>query len=228
VPDIWYLLDDRGRMGPFSHAELVDTLATYPNSQEVLVKRNEQVPWRRAGDFPELRIDRKALVNIRTPAFENIIPHRPIDGSLAEPEIGRQSAAKRWVKIGAVVGLIIGIINVLSQLSEGRLQNSNFAYLLAIIVFSACICGAIAFVVGAIADWMSRPKNVFKSSVGIPSTKPAARWNFIGAHWRGQLPLWVSYWVINFLVSIAVGVLAVVIDVIFQTKSGYDPILSFG
>ena len=37
------------------------------------------------------------------------------------------------------------------------------------------------------------------SSVGAPSAgTPLRRGNFITRHWRGELPLWVSYWVIGF------------------------------
>jgi GYF domain 2 len=222
VSEVWFLLDDRGRMGPFTYTELTQTVATYPDPAEVLVKREGQKSWQRAGDI-------SGLLEKSTPIAPEIkiekIVHEPVD----PPSTGakRLPAAQRWVKWGAILGFIIGAINVFTELSDGKLQRDNGAYLLAIVIGSACVVAAIAAVGGAIADWMSRPKKLISNLTVSDSVRTGSHWNIVTAHWRGEFPLWISYWVINFCVSIAATVVVVLVVAAFEPKSGYDPVLGF-
>ena len=55
-------------------------------------------------------------------------------------------------------------------------------------------------------------------------TKPAARsLNVIAMNWRGEYPLWVSYWVFNFLGLLAIGALGIGIAAAFSSELGYNP-----
>src|SRR4051812_42188610 len=54
------------------------------------------------------------------------------------------------------------------------------------------------------------------SPVAMPT--PTRRWNFIVRHWRGDLPLWVSFWIVTVLGSLPVCVPIFVAG----TMLGYD------
>jgi hypothetical protein len=43
-----------------------------------------------------------------------------------------------------------------------------------------------------------REQEAMTASDAVPADAPRPRGNFIARHWRGELPLWVSYWVIGF------------------------------
>jgi hypothetical protein len=53
--------------------------------------------------------------------------------------------------------------------------------------------------------------------------------NFIVKNWRGELPLWKSYWIAGFAGSLALGVLAAVVVAVISAISGgdYDPLAIF-
>jgi hypothetical protein len=54
VPDVWYYVDQRGKVGPLSLEELKRTLVTHPNASDVLVWARHLPDWYRAADVPEL------------------------------------------------------------------------------------------------------------------------------------------------------------------------------
>lgn len=51
--------------------------------------------------------------------------------------------------------------------------------------------------------------------------------NIIARHWRGELPLWLSYWGIGFLGNIGVAIALPAIAIAFKTESGYYPLAIF-
>ena len=53
--------------------------------------------------------------------------------------------------------------------------------------------------------------------------------NFTVKNWRGELPLWKSYWIAGFAGSLALGVLAAVVVAVISAISGadYDPLAIF-
>jgi hypothetical protein len=67
-----------------------------------------------------------------------------------------------------------------------------------------------------------------------PATSPdqalstaAGRGNFIVRHWRGELPLWISYWIVNFVGNVCAVVVTVLIAACFAAESGYYPLSVF-
>lgn len=60
-----------------------------------------------------------------------------------------------------------------------------------------------------------------------PSPPPAAEWNIVARHWRGLLPLWVSYWVINLVVGVSSALIVASIIAVFRFDDGYEPTLNF-
>jgi hypothetical protein len=59
-----------------------------------------------------------------------------------------------------------------------------------------------------------------------PLAKPRFN-NFIARHWRGELPLWVSYWIIAFLANIAAVLFVIFVTGALSAESGYNPIRIF-
>jgi hypothetical protein len=53
--------------------------------------------------------------------------------------------------------------------------------------------------------------------------KRAARFNFIARNWRGELPLWVSYWIFGWLDRMAFLLLAGVVAVWLAPGTGFGP-----
>jgi hypothetical protein len=53
--------------------------------------------------------------------------------------------------------------------------------------------------------------------------------NFIVKNWRGELPLWKSYWIAGFAGSLVLGVLAAIVVAVISEISGadYDPLAIF-
>lgn len=51
--------------------------------------------------------------------------------------------------------------------------------------------------------------------------------NFIAKNWRGEFPLWVSYWVFGFLGNIVVGLIALLATAFFSVNTGYEPLAIF-
>jgi hypothetical protein len=48
--------------------------------------------------------------------------------------------------------------------------------------------------------------------------------NFVAQHWRGEYPLWVSYWVIGFFCSVLAVVVVALVGAYSEGKAGYSPI----
>ncbi|WP_441967017.1 hypothetical protein [Microvirga sp. 2MCAF38] len=48
--------------------------------------------------------------------------------------------------------------------------------------------------------------------------------NFIARHWRGEFPLWVSYWIFGFVANIACLAFATLIGAALSHANGYNPI----
>jgi hypothetical protein len=47
--------------------------------------------------------------------------------------------------------------------------------------------------------------------------------NYVARNWRGELPLWVSYWVCGFLGNVIIGLIALVAVGAFSVNAGYEP-----
>ncbi|HTI87169.1 MAG TPA: hypothetical protein VL966_11235 [Alphaproteobacteria bacterium] len=61
-----------------------------------------------------------------------------------------------------------------------------------------------------------------------PSSPSAfARWNFVVRHWRGELPLVISYWIIDVFGSFVAVSLAPAVNRLFDLNGAYDPLKIF-
>ena len=56
---------------------------------------------------------------------------------------------------------------------------------------------------------------------------PPDRQNIVARHWRGDLPLWASYWLVVWLGNILFAALGILIAKAFRPESGYNPLNVF-
>jgi hypothetical protein len=217
MSEAWFVLDDRGRIGPLTLGQLIDTLETYPDRDEVFVKRDGQKSWHRAADIPDLTQIGKPSIPAR--AFPTInADFRP------NPVSSAQAFRWHWLRYGAVVGLILGGLNL--ALFHQPNGNNVVSYIFGYLIGSAALCAVIGFLTGAARDFQSRRPSP-KPSISEPEGGSRNRLNVISMHWHGRYPLWISYWVINVIGSIAAVVIAALIAAALTPKSGYDPLAVF-
>jgi hypothetical protein len=67
-----------------------------------------------------------------------------------------------------------------------------------------------------------------ESRIGLSESKHTSRYNnFIAKNWRGEYPLWLTYWIFNFLGSvILLAIVSVAVEVLFA-NSAYEPRSAF-
>lgn len=217
MSDAWYVLDERGRLGPFTKENLLFTLNTFQDPPEVLVKREFDKNYRRAGDIEELQPRTVAMPPTQ------IISHLTKEPVLTPELTG--SAMFRWAKKGAAVGLVLGILAGLAQLTKGIPNGISVAYEIGQFIGYVLICSFLGFFAGAIRDFFKRSSASPVISADIPER--VRSWNVIKMHWRGQYPLWVSYWVISFFVSIIAAAFVGAVASVFTISSGYQPVHIF-
>lgn len=71
-------------------------------------------------------------------------------------------------------------------------------------------------------------KEIVDSISPAKPTKNKRRYgNFVARHWRGELPLWVSYWIVGFLGNVLVGLVAISVGSALATIQ-YQPLPIFG
>jgi hypothetical protein len=142
-----------------------------------------------------------------------------------EPKPQRKSRKARWLKIGAIIGFVYSLIAIAAGLPSQQDAFFLGGYILSGVVFF----GFVGFIAGVIADLSHRPaKSGSPSRKSISAVAPViGHSNFIVRHWRGELPLWVSYWVINFLGNFCVVAIPILIAAVFASRSGYYPISIF-
>ena len=100
----------------------------------------------------------------------------------------------------------------------------NSAYLIGYLSGATAIAWLIAFVLGVIVDFLVRSST---SDVGPSEEANIKGKNFVVRHWRGELKLWVSYWVIAFIGNILAAVLIKSIGAILKVDDGYNPLNIF-
>src|SRR5438093_933966 len=104
-----------------------------------------------------------------------------------------------------VIGAIIGLVYALVQVATGHASQQDAFFLGGYILGGVGFFGLVGFISGVFAYLIharskagSAPSPERAVSAAEPVSAPS-HGNFIVHHWRGELPLWVSYWVINFL-----------------------------
>jgi hypothetical protein len=122
----------------------------------------------------------------------------------------------RWPIYGALAGVLIFAFHLAFGPRSSpfdRLEGVRLYFaVLAVLGAGALLGVVIGFIVGALCDFnrLTPGEEVAARSIVSEQQKNAkARFNnVIARHWRGELPLWVSYWVIVFLPPFILGLLS--------------------
>ena len=211
----WYVHDPRGQHGPFRSTELRHQLSGYPNTEGVFVWRQGFQEWIPAADI-----------------FD------PVGGSIAA-NIKESQVKARWSLYGAILGLALCAADFLfewrgkkSVVWQGDAAE-NIGYILGTVGTAA----ALFFVAGAIKDHFSSRKNArskldpttFAAAENTPPSKASNRrfTNFVARNWRGEFPLWVTYWVFGLVGNIAILAVTLALASINPSQSVFRPISVF-
>ena len=172
-------------------------------------------------------VSRKTYLNyaalLRPPCHRSPFVNSTPAPTVAKPQ--RKSRKVRWLKIGAIIGLVYGFVCIAAGLPS---EQGGF-FLTGYILGQVGLVGFVGFIAGVVADLI----NGRKKAERLPSPEGAApaeqgiapgRSNFIARHWQGALPLWMSYWVINFLGNLCGIAVPILIAALFASKSGYYPL----
>jgi hypothetical protein len=100
---------------------------------------------------------------------------------------------------------------------------SDPAFLVGYVLGGVLMCSLIGLMAGAIAD-KSRAKRQAQAAEGAP---PSGGGNVVARHWRGDLPLWASYWLVVWLGNIVFATVGIFIARAFRPESGYNPLNIF-
>jgi hypothetical protein len=209
----WYVFDGASQRGPMSHADVVEFLRGFADSDVVSVWRPGLDGWKRASHL-----------------FDIEAPTRLIS---APEEVSRK---RRYSLYGMYVGLSVVFCDYLFEWRgpqfkpwEGSGLGENVGHIIGAVATSVVL----AFIIGGVVDfWTGRSR---RKSVLDPSTfeepeiipevplDPNRRNNFIARYWRGEYSLGVSYWLFGLIGNIAVSVIVAGIVSLFRTERGYEP-----
>ena len=250
MPD-WYVYDDGAEIGPIGQNAVIAYLHM-KDPDCVHVWCEDLDTWMRPRDVPELAAalpPRPAAPAFSEPALSQPAPSETGPsgtGPSGATEIAVRDMTSRppatcartkdtrpagasagykyvWSQTGALAGLIVGGAVLLLELAGVRIEA--WGPLLDLGHLSACVGVAafVGFIAGAIRDACNG--NVARKR---RSREPAAGkdpWsgNILAAHWRGELPLWVSFWVIGIAANFVIAAIPSLAVAVFEADRGYKP-----
>jgi GYF domain 2 len=214
----WHVFANGEKRGPETTDAVVAFLRNHDPAQ-VQVWREGFDGWKHASEVLELmQLVQMSSRDVR-PAPPNAVE------TPAKPSVRRQRRAAMWAMYGAIIGLLYGLVRYV--LMQGWLGNWAFhaGYLAGAVGLSTLL----GLVIGAVADTIKRPKAVAPSAP--PAPQPAVRLkrsaNFVVSHWRGDLPLWVSFWVISVLGNVTMAIISIVVSA-YEQGGALNPRGMFG
>jgi hypothetical protein len=214
----WFVFVEGQRHGPVQSERLIAFLESHtaPHDEShpappVYVWREGFTEWRLASDIPELALP-PPPPQVAPELAAELPPPAPIELPAARAAISRKLI---WSGFGATIGLLMSLPRLLIG-GDARLSDPSF--LVGYVLGGVLLCGLIGLTAGAIAD---RSHGRHKRPPVAP--EPSGRRNTVARHWRGELPLWASYWLVVWLGNIAFAVLGLAIAKAFRAESGYNP-----
>jgi len=214
----WFVFVEGQRHGPVQSERVVAFLESHtaPHDEShpappVYVWREGFTDWQLASDIPELALPPPPPQN--APKVVTEPPAAPIEVPTARAAMSRKLL---WSAIGATVGLLMALPRLL--IGDARHSDPSL-FLVGYVLAGVSLCGVIGFIAGWIAD---------RTHVGHeqPPVAPKpffGRRNIVTRHWRGELPLWASYWLVVWLGNIGFALLGLGIAKAFRAESGYNP-----
>lgn len=205
----WYLLDSQGQHGPFEHFELVARLRKYVDLNHVLVW------WE---------------------GFSDWLPASQLFG--AKPEY-RKSSIGKWALWGLIAGLMVCAGDLLFEWRGKKFsawEGNGLAHNIGYVLGTAGILAVVGLVIGVLARLLMSPKKVnlrggsrlIAVDLGESEKIRKHRYNnFVARNWRGEFPLWVSYWVIGFATNLTAVLVPLVLVEMIKPKQGFGPLSIF-
>lgn len=204
----WYLLDSQGQHGPFEHSELVARLRKYVDLNHVLV-------WREG--------------------FSDWLPASQVFGT--DPKY-KKIRIEKWALSGLVVGLFVCACDLLFEWRGKKFESWNgngLAHNIGYVFGTTVSLAIVGLLIGAFARVLLSPKKggMQRSSSLALELGESERIrkhkynNFIAKNWRGELPLWVSYWVIGFGWTVIAAFVPLVFAEVIKPKQGFGPLSIF-
>ncbi|MEH2514050.1 hypothetical protein V1291_005404 [Nitrobacteraceae bacterium AZCC 1564] len=204
----WYIHDSRGQHGPFDEHELHARLKGYVELADIHVWRDGFEDWVPAATF--------------------------LQQSAAPAKLPRVKG--KWTLYGLGVGVVLSLLGAV--LGKGDLAylvdwsaksvGENVAYM----ALYAATVALLFFLIGLIADIFSRPKKTKGDVVphsalddlASPDHRTKHRFNnFIARNWRGEYPLWVSYWIVGVGSNVAVVAFMLMLTSLVWPQNGFWP-----
>lgn len=208
----WYIHDSRGQHGPFDDHELHARLKGYVGLGDVHVWRDGFEDWVPAATF--------------------------LQQSAAPAKLPRVKG--RWTLYGLGLGAVLSTLGAV--LGWGRTayyvdwSTNSVAENICYLVGYTLVIAVAFFLLGLIADIFSRPKKTKGDAVphsalddlASPDHRTKHRFNnFIARNWRGEYPLWVSYWIVGIGTNIAAVGIPLVLTLLIRPQNGFWPIANF-
>jgi hypothetical protein len=209
---VWHIHDSRGQHGPFDDHELHARLKGYVELGDVHVWRDGFEDWQPAKTFLQQSVAPAKLPGVKG----------------------------KWTLYGLGFGVgISSLIAVVAWLRPGidinwisKSAAENIGYL----VGYALVVAVGFFLLGLIADIFSRPKKTASDVVphsalddlASPDHHTKHRFNnFIARNWRGEYPLWVSYWVVGVGINFVAVAVPLTLALILVPQNGFWPLAIF-
>jgi hypothetical protein len=215
----WFVFVEGQRHGPVQNERLIAFLESHtaPHDEShpappVYVWREGYADWQLASGIPELALP-PPLPQVATELAAGPPPAAPIELPATRAATSRKLI---WSGVGATIGLLMSLPGLFIG-GDARLSGPSF--LVGYVLGGVLLCGVIGLVAGAIAD---RSHGRHKRPPVAPEHS-AGRRNIVARHWRGDLPLWASYWLVVWLGNIAFAILGLGIAKAFRAESGYNP-----
>lgn len=206
----WYLLDLQGRSGPFGTAELRQRLASYTDLEKVLIWREGFQDWKPVAELFE---------SFDTP------------GALNQ----RKRVKLRWALYGLTLGALLRAADIAFEWRGKQFLpwTGNEAEDVGRVIGLVGGLTLLFFLAGAIKDaLLSRWKILSRSDLTMAATPPPLvpekgaapkHGNFIAKNWRGEYPLFVSYWIFGLIGNLAIAVIPIGLSAVFESRSGFQP-----
>ncbi len=233
----WYVSDQGDQKGPLSDSSVADFLRTRDPAR-VHVWRQGMENWVLAQGVPELM---QALCPapppppIPPPSPVTEAREVPIEPSVAPNKTLPARSKPTWAILGALIASALAFFQIRAGEQRAYLDNPDLhamGYLVGYLGGAALLGAFIGF---GCARLSSSSRRVRTAPPVDPSPAPvspapspanpadAPRYNVVRRHWRGELPLWVSYWVCGFVGNFVMVLLAILIAAMFNADSGFYP-----
>lgn len=211
----WYLRDLQGDYGPFGPAGLRKKLGSFTSLDNVLIWREAFQDWKPVAEVFEAFNDPSALNQ-------------------------RRLVKRRWALYGLALGILLFAADLVFEWrgSQYLPWAVNKAENIGRVFGSVGMTALLFFLAGALKDALFSRWNVAAKPAAVAAEAPRqiasggltapGYINFIARNWRGEYPLFVSYWIFGVIGNWVLPLIMVGLAGVFDSKAGFRPIYLFG